>query len=914
MTPMRELPRRKNSPTRHSSAAADPPGNGVRRSFSAGASRGMVPRTLLLEQVAGKDASGYEGFHGRVNVDDAYSDGIFCWSREQAEQLQASGLHDSPDELQYVDVVSAALQALGRSCPPTKEVRMVLRLYADPNGTAREHQDTCFISQSPPVCYVRRTVRPGGGMLFGYEDDAAAVEDLHRSFVAGTTDVPPVAAFDSIFDMGRTTAEVSQELVPDLLQAIWHRRPAVVVPFGQSGSGKTFTLEGTPSSGAGVVPRLLQALFGMLEAVVPRGGGPPWSCMVQFAQVYKDQRMDLLVDRGDIIFDRLRPWPLLVVRGRRLQLVPVGGAPDAGFVTDEAVWVVDQNGDARKECVVEYKKTLFDLTLQTLKECNQPGALLRLRVHREDPASFFEHLQGLWHPRTPQHTMLGNAVQYMRSTPRSTAGQLASLAVERALEMATDLLHFLQLRALVAKVDPSNQVTHVPVDGCTMRRVRCASEFMALWERAMRLRVQARTSNNECSSRSAVTAKVSICWPHPAYMDDTGRAGGVGGYALSSLTVDDLPGAESAGDFELSDPNHAVRVSETVEIGSDLLKLGLLLGRRTSPSGRKVTEDIRCVDDRQAVVAILLCGKLHHKDLAPTLRFAHHAGRALAVAMRQKQMATWLKGAGLDNEALTVQDFLSLVTAEATKAALDPEEQCVLKANLHAALQRAKVTDSGLLQKLRTSGALFAVLQDLMGARAGAAAAEKRRAEVRIHEEQAQAMAAADLEASRLAEQKFRSKMHRAKARELEQRFHAAAGQAEAIRSAALKQAKALARNVELLETTSSDVAALESDLLALEGSGPDELPGVSFGLEELRRLRVQNEKAQALSSLARQALEILEAVEMEPLDPSAATRNSSPGVPLTPRLPPATTRSSSPGVPHSPRRLRSLSPPRGSA
>lgn len=577
--------------------------------------------------------------------------------------------------------------------------------------------------------------------------------------------------------------------------------------------------------------------------------------MVQIAEVYKGERIDLAVDKGDLIFDRLKPWSLLIVKSRKLQLAPSGGNGEAGFVVDDSVVVVDETG---KDLGVlqEYRKTLFDLTLQTLKEKTAAPELMRLRVQLDDPSAFFEHLQKLWHVRTPQHEMLEHAARFLRERPSS---QLGALAVSRAGRMAVDLLEFLQLRLQVAKVDPGVQVSHVPIDGFMMRRVHSTDDFMELWKRANRLRVQASTSNNEASSRAAVTMKLNLVWPHSAYADSAHRVGGEGSYALSTLIVDDLPGAESAGDFEYSDPNYHVRVSETVDIGSDLLKLGLLLGRRTSPSGRKITEDVRCIDDRQAVALILLCGKLHHKDLAPTLRFGHHAGRTLVASMRQKQISAWLEQSQLHLTELTMAKFIAHVRSEAEQVGLNRDENTALVANLEGALQRTKTTDADLFQKLHTSGAIFAVLQDLVGSKAAEAAVERRRLEVQAKEIRHERIVAAKEDAVRAADFRQKSQLHAARGKHLEARFLEAAQRADKLRNATMKQAKAFIRNLQTLRENTEDIHTLEQDLLASESSGPDECPELSFGVDDVRRLRWQNDQMNSFADLAKSAVEFLE-------------------------------------------------------
>lgn len=76
-----------------------------------------------------------------------------------------------------------------------------------------------------------------------------------------------------------------------------------VLAYGQTGTGKTYTMEGDPASNipidkdpaAGIIPRALSNLFDNLIA----GNATEWSVRVSFLELYNEEIFDLLSSADD---------------------------------------------------------------------------------------------------------------------------------------------------------------------------------------------------------------------------------------------------------------------------------------------------------------------------------------------------------------------------------------------------------------------------------------------------------------------------------------------------------------------------------------------------------------------------------------------------------------------------------------
>lgn len=99
-------------------------------------------------------------------------------------------------------------------------------------------------------------------------------------------------SFDRVFDASMTQSAIYGE-VAGLVQSALDGYIACIFAYGQTGAGKTYTMQGTPEAeSAGLIPRSLEAVFQASEDMRSRGW--EWSVQVSIMEVYNEALNDLL--------------------------------------------------------------------------------------------------------------------------------------------------------------------------------------------------------------------------------------------------------------------------------------------------------------------------------------------------------------------------------------------------------------------------------------------------------------------------------------------------------------------------------------------------------------------------------------------------------------------------------------------
>ncbi|KAG9087399.1 kinesin motor protein cin8 [Ceratobasidium sp. 370] len=104
--------------------------------------------------------------------------------------------------------------------------------------------------------------------------------------------------FDRVFGPEADQALVYHDIVAPILEEVLNGYNCTVFAYGQTGTGKTYTMQGdlsptltgNPSADAGIIPRTLHKLFLHLENNVP-----DYSVKVSFVELYNEELRDLLV-------------------------------------------------------------------------------------------------------------------------------------------------------------------------------------------------------------------------------------------------------------------------------------------------------------------------------------------------------------------------------------------------------------------------------------------------------------------------------------------------------------------------------------------------------------------------------------------------------------------------------------------
>jgi hypothetical protein len=75
-----------------------------------------------------------------------------------------------------------------------------------------------------------------------------------------------VSRLDAVYDAKKSTTEIYEESASPLIEATLMGMNATIFAYGQTSSGKTFTMQGTPDQ-PGIIPLALRHIFDMIQRV-----------------------------------------------------------------------------------------------------------------------------------------------------------------------------------------------------------------------------------------------------------------------------------------------------------------------------------------------------------------------------------------------------------------------------------------------------------------------------------------------------------------------------------------------------------------------------------------------------------------------------------------------------------------------
>ena len=149
-------------------------------------------------------------------------------------------------------------------------------------------------------------------------DGASVAVDYSRD--AGSASIR--YTFDGLFDAGALQADVFASVGAPLVRDVLAGYNAAAICYGQTGTGKTFTMTGPESSAAGsgaaslrvtpscgLLPRALSALFSELPPSGCVGERPAWEAAVAAVQVYREDVFDLLAGWAPAVAGADTPAP-----------------------------------------------------------------------------------------------------------------------------------------------------------------------------------------------------------------------------------------------------------------------------------------------------------------------------------------------------------------------------------------------------------------------------------------------------------------------------------------------------------------------------------------------------------------------------------------------------------------------------
>lgn len=123
-------------------------------------------------------------------------------------------------------------------------------------------------------------------------------------------------SFDSVFDCLATQGDVYNQCARPAAISVLEGYNSCILAYGQTGTGKTYTMEGESGESRGIVARCLQDIFSYISSTPDQS---QWSVSLSYLQIYNDTLSDLLatgkplslrqdIKRGGVNIENLSSW------------------------------------------------------------------------------------------------------------------------------------------------------------------------------------------------------------------------------------------------------------------------------------------------------------------------------------------------------------------------------------------------------------------------------------------------------------------------------------------------------------------------------------------------------------------------------------------------------------------------------
>lgn len=129
------------------------------------------------------------------------------------------------------------------------------------------------------------------------EVDAAARQVLLAKAGAEASDPARAFTFDSVFGPEASQQAVYDATARGIVDSVLEGFNGTVFCYGQTGTGKTFTMEGRAGEAAGIIPRAFDHLFSAISA----SGDLTFLVRASMLEIYNEDIRDLLSKVGAVL-------------------------------------------------------------------------------------------------------------------------------------------------------------------------------------------------------------------------------------------------------------------------------------------------------------------------------------------------------------------------------------------------------------------------------------------------------------------------------------------------------------------------------------------------------------------------------------------------------------------------------------
>ena len=134
------------------------------------------------------------------------------------------------------------------------------------------------------------------------DDETVAMHTSATASAYGDNSAPQIEVteqdkyhFSHVFGPETQQQELYSSTAEPLVEQLFSGQDGLVFAYGPTNSGKTFTIQGGKEENAGILPRVLNRIFGHVQE--RQQAGEMWSVWVNFMEIYNESIYDLLEDR-----------------------------------------------------------------------------------------------------------------------------------------------------------------------------------------------------------------------------------------------------------------------------------------------------------------------------------------------------------------------------------------------------------------------------------------------------------------------------------------------------------------------------------------------------------------------------------------------------------------------------------------
>ncbi|OMJ83828.1 hypothetical protein SteCoe_15188 [Stentor coeruleus] len=130
---------------------------------------------------------------------------------------------------------------------------------------------------------------------YGRETSVEFTDDSRGSIVLRKEYDKKSFNFDSVFDANSRQDDVFHRVAEPVVNSVIEGYNGTIFSYGQTGTGKTFTMIGCPGELQGIIPRSAQQIFDHIQSCHTHG----FTVKVGFLQIYMEMLQDLIIPNAD---------------------------------------------------------------------------------------------------------------------------------------------------------------------------------------------------------------------------------------------------------------------------------------------------------------------------------------------------------------------------------------------------------------------------------------------------------------------------------------------------------------------------------------------------------------------------------------------------------------------------------------